>query len=175
MILELLAAIALALSVGGLVVFLRKLSGGRLPKTAIPVMAALALVGFAVWGDYTWAARTASALPDRLVVVDKVSQSNVWRPWSFVFPVAERFVAADVGGARRNANDPDAVRVDLYFLERRVPAERQTVVMDCGAATPPGTDGKAVGDEADRAGRVQDLVCSQVPPLTTGSSDAENR
>ncbi|MEN3792571.1 hypothetical protein [Fulvimarina sp. MAC3] len=163
MALELFAAIALALSVGGIVYFLRKISGGRLPKTTIPLFAALALVGFAVWGDYSWASRTASALPDRLVVVDEISQSNLWRPWSFIFPVSERFVAADIGGAQRNENDPGKVRVELYYMERRVPARRQTVVIDCSAKA-------AAPDAGDNATQLRDRVCAAVAMPETAPS-----
>ncbi|MER0237637.1 hypothetical protein [Fulvimarina sp. MAC8] len=162
MALELFAAIALAVSVGGIIYFLRKVSGGRLPKTAIPVMAALALVSFAIWGDYSWSSRTSSALPDRFVVIDEVGQSNFWRPWSFAFPVAERFVAADIGGAERNESDPDKVRVELYYMERRIPAKRQTVVIDCGSV--PSNPGEA-GDAA----RLQSLVCEAVSGPDEGS------
>ncbi|EAU43029.1 hypothetical protein FP2506_09306 [Fulvimarina pelagi HTCC2506] len=155
MALELFAAIALALSVGGIVYVLRKISGGRLPKTTIPVVAALSLVSFAIWGDYSWASRTASALPDRFVVIDEVGQSNIWRPWSFLFPVTERFVAVDLGGAQRNSNDPNKVLVELYYMERRIPAERQSIVVDCGFET-------AAPTEANQTGRLRELVCASV-------------
>lgn len=172
MALELIAAIALALSVGGIVYLIRKLSGGRLPKATIPLVAALALVSFAVWGDYSWASRTASALPDRLVVVDEIGQSNVWRPWSFVLPVTERFVAADIGGAQRNENDPSKVRVELYYMERRVPAQRQTIVVDCSADA-------GTAETGETASRLRDRVCNAVPMANAatgagGGADSAN-
>ncbi|RFC63047.1 hypothetical protein DYI37_13990 [Fulvimarina endophytica] len=154
MLFELVAAITLALGIGGLAYGLRRISGGRLPKTVIPVAAALALVAFAIWGDYSWASRTASALPARVVVVDELGESNVWRPWSYLFPVTERLVALDEGSVRPEANDSGLVRADLYFIERRQAARKSTISVDC--ASPRSPAGETAAD-----GRLIQAICDK--------------
>ncbi|MEE2949664.1 MAG: hypothetical protein VYD57_00150 [Pseudomonadota bacterium] len=131
MALELIAAITLAFGVAGLVLLARKLSGGRIPKIALPASIACALIAFAIWGDYSWASRTEGALPERLTVIDELPQSNLWRPWTYVVPVTERIVAVDRGGAMRNEALPGTVLVDLVFMERRAATRQLPMLVDC--------------------------------------------
>lgn len=128
---ELIAAIVLAIGVGGMVVLLRKMSGGRIPKTTLPIAIALALIGFAVWGDYSWASRTQGALPDRLTVVDEQTESNMWRPWTYLVPLTERMIVVDTGSVRRNPAMPGTALVDFFFFERRLPTRQLPVLVDC--------------------------------------------
>ena len=170
MALELIAAIALALGTAGIVILLRKLSGGRIPKIMLPASVAIALVSFAVWGDYSWSARTVAAMPERVSLVETVSHSNAWRPWTYAFPVTERFVAADMGGLRRNGETPDLVLVDLLFIERRMDTRRQPVLVNCrkaetalvsgGGDLDPTRLGSLDWTPLPARNRLNDMVCS---------------
>jgi hypothetical protein len=60
MFLELIAAFAAAFVAAGIVLAVNMATGGRLPRWAMPVAAGAAMLGYAVWSEYSWFARTRS-------------------------------------------------------------------------------------------------------------------
>ena len=71
MFLELIATFAAGAGAAGLVLVLNLMTGGRLPRWAMPVAAGLAMLGVAISNEASWGARTAQGLPEGLVVVDE--------------------------------------------------------------------------------------------------------
>src|SRR6056297_1015439 len=118
MFLELLASFSAGIGVAGLVLLFNLITGGRLPKWAMPVGAGLAMIGYGVWSEYSWAERTVSALPDGIEVIETSEESRFWKPWTYAVPQTTRIMAADVAGIRKNDSVQGARLVDLYLYER---------------------------------------------------------
>ncbi|GAA0287198.1 hypothetical protein [Rhodovulum strictum] len=132
MFLELIASVAAGFGAGGIVFLLRRLSGSRLPSWSVPVAAGLAMLAYAVWSEYSWAARTMSGLPEGLVEVSRVEQSVPWKPWTYLSPQTTRLMAADIARAARREDAPEIRLVTLYFFSRWQPARSAPVLVDCG-------------------------------------------
>ena len=131
MALELIAAIALGLGAAGIALLVVRLSRSRVSRTIVPVAAAAAMFGYSMWSDYSWAERTQEALPDSFVVTSRFADSSPLRPWTYLFPVVERFSAVDGGAIGRNPNHPGVVLVDVFLMTRRMPVGRLAQFVDC--------------------------------------------
>lgn len=152
MLFELLAAVVLGVGAGGLASAWRRLAMRFAPSLApprfvIPATAGLAMVGFAIWSEYSWYARSVSKMPDGFVVATSVAEPSVFRPWTYASPFVSRYAAVDVAGARRNANAPGQLLVDVFLFARYVPTAKMTILVDCaGARRADVSDGAALGE-----------------------------
>ncbi|MCC5977664.1 MAG: hypothetical protein JJU21_06365 [Salinarimonas sp.] len=131
MILEFIAAIAVGLAVGGIVHLLRRGSPGRIAPWAVPAAAGAAMIGFAVYMEYTWAGRTIDALPDEAVVASQNAVNSWYRPWTYLFPLTNRMIVVDHRFTRRNEAHPDHVLTGVVMLGRFEPGRQIPVVFDC--------------------------------------------
>lgn len=131
MLVEFIAAIAVGFGSAGVVLLLRKLSGNRLPRTLIPIAAGLGMLGFAIWSEYSWFARTTATIPDGLVTTQTVSRTSWFRPWTYVVPFVSQFAAVDQASIRRNDAVPGIVLIDTYFWARHMPTGRVRLAVDC--------------------------------------------
>lgn len=131
MFLELIAAIAAAFAAAGIVLGLNLVTGGRLPRWAMPVAAGAALLGYAVWSEYSWFDRIASDLPEGVEVTFANHAAVIWKPWTFVAPFVDRFVALDTASIRTNAQVPHQRVADMYFYGRWTRRQGIEVVIDC--------------------------------------------
>lgn len=169
---ELIATVFSGLAAAGIVMVLRSLTGGTLPRWLTPVAAGLAMIGFAVWNEYTWFDRTAAALPPEMEIVAQNDSRALWRPWTYVVPFTDRFAALDRASVRRNDAAPDQRIADLYFWGRWAPVNQITVVFDCAGAR---RAAMVEGVEMDAEGRVTqaewtDLAVSD-PGLTAACAE----
>jgi hypothetical protein len=68
------------------------------------------------------------------VQVVKTAESTEWfRPWTYVKPQILRFIAADIGNASVQVDNPDIHLVNLYLFERRRSVQKVPQVIDCSA------------------------------------------
>ena len=131
MFLELIAAFAAAFAAAGVAMLVNVLTGGRLPKWAMPVAAGAALLGFAIWSEYSWYDRTAGALPEGVDVTFANVSTVAWKPWTHAVPYVNRFVALDTLSIRKNEAVPHQRLADIYFYERWAPRVALEMVVDC--------------------------------------------
>lgn len=131
MALELIGAIALGFMAAGLALLALRLSRGRLPRALVPISAGLAMLGFGLWSDYSWAERTQAALPDHFAVLGSHAERSPMRPWTYLFPVTDRFSAIDREAVGRNPDHPDIALVDVVLVTRRMPVGRVAQFVDC--------------------------------------------
>lgn len=131
MYIELIAAIASAFAAAGLVLVVNRATGGRLPGWSMPAAAGAALLGYAIWSEYSWFDRVASELPDGVDVTFSNQASAVWKPWTFVVPYVDRFVAVDGLSIRTNDAVPHQRLVDVYFYGRWSRRTGVEVIVDC--------------------------------------------
>lgn len=130
---EFVAAIAAAFLGAGLALLAGWLSGGRMPRWLMPVAAGAGMLGYTIWSEYTWYARTTSDLPPGVSVTLVNESRAVYRPWTYAVPMVNRFAAVDTVSVRTNDAAPGARIADMYFFERWQPQRRIEVMFDCPA------------------------------------------
>ena len=134
MLFEFIATIAAGFGMAGLaliITHLSKLAGKRAPRWLLPLFAALGIFGFQIHQEYHWYEQQVAELPAGVQVV-KTAESTEWfRPWTYVKPQVLRFIAADIGNATVQVDNPDVHLVNLYLFERRRSVQKVPQVIDC--------------------------------------------
>lgn len=131
MFLELLGVLIAGVAGAGMTMLAVRLLRGRLPRWLIPVGAGVAMLATTISSEYSWFDRTSSALPPQLRVAQKVESSAPWRPWSYLYPVTERFNAVDMSNVRPNRDQEGLVLVDLYLFGRWSPVRSVQMMVHC--------------------------------------------
>ncbi|MCP4826197.1 MAG: hypothetical protein GY892_19100 [Shimia sp.] len=131
MFLELIAVIFAGMAGGGLMAIIIKFSGARLPKWLTPVAAGGAMIAATVSSEYSWYSRTTASLPEGFGVVETVETNAFYRPWTYLVPLTERFVALDTASVQTNPAQPDLRLAQVYFYGRWSPLNRLNVAADC--------------------------------------------
>ncbi|SMX30593.1 hypothetical protein TRP8649_04737 [Pelagimonas phthalicica] len=146
MFLELIAVFVAGFAGAGVMMLLAKLSGGRLPRWLIPVGAGAAMLAAGISSEYSWYARTSANLPEGIEIAQTGDSKAIWRPWTHVFPMVDRFVAADTGNMKANTETAGLFLADLYFFGRWKPVQVVEIMVDCpnGRRADP-----ALGDGSD--------------------------
>lgn len=141
MLFEFIATIAAGFGLAGvalIITHLSKMAGKKAPKWLIPLFGAIGIFGFQINQEYNWLSQQVEQLPEGFTVVKTVEESTWFRPWSYIKPQTFRFIAADIGHARANADNEDIYLVNLYLFERRRSVQQIPQVIDC--ATPARAD-----------------------------------
>jgi hypothetical protein len=129
-------------------------AGLVLPRWLLPASIGLAMVGYAIWNDYSWYGRAIERLPEGAQVLMIGDDRQPWAPWTYLAPVKVRFAALDPA---RITQTGDARRAEIMLVERR----GQTLVVpqefDCAA----GRIRPATGDwvAADKDDAAYAIVC----------------
>jgi hypothetical protein len=135
MLIDLVATLAAAFAGAGAVLVLNhlggRIAGRRLPRWALPAAAGGAMIGFAIWNEYTWYPRVRAQLPATVTIASAPAVRAAWRPWSYAFPLVTRFVAVDKTGALHSAADPRVFVASAVIVRRWAPAERLPIAFDC--------------------------------------------
>lgn len=134
MFLELVATIAAAFAAAGMVLLLNRIVGGRLPKWFTPVAAGAAMIVTTISNEYGWYPRTKAALPEGLVISETIENQSFYRPWTYVRPYVERFVAVDTLSLQTHPALPDQHIADVYYFGRWSPVNKIGVLADCANA-----------------------------------------
>ncbi|WP_323771864.1 hypothetical protein [Antarctobacter sp.] len=131
MFLELIAVFVAGFVGAGLMMILSSLTGRRLPRWIVPLGAGAAMLTAGIASEYSWYNRTAQSLPDGLSIAQTVESRALWRPWTYLFPLTDRFVAVDTGSPLKNAETEGLYLVNLYFYGRWRPNQIVQVMVDC--------------------------------------------
>ncbi|WP_319823428.1 hypothetical protein [Thalassovita sp.] len=131
MFLELIATFIAGIAGAGLMMMLNWITGKRLPRWLIPVAGGAAMITATISSEYSWYSRTANTLPEGVVIAHTVESKVVYRPWTYVHPYVERFMAVDKATIRRNDAQPGMVLVDLLLFGRWQPVRQLAVMFDC--------------------------------------------
>ncbi|WP_372615197.1 hypothetical protein [Aquicoccus sp.] len=140
---ELVATFAAGIAAAGLALIAGHLSRGRLPRWFAPVAAGAAMLGYAIWSEYTWAARTVDGLPDGVEVLRTVEEARFWKPWTHVVPQTTRIMALDRQGVQTKADAQGILLADVYLFARWTPPAKRPQLVDC--------DGRARADVSTAA------------------------
>ncbi|WP_051341093.1 hypothetical protein [Azospirillum halopraeferens] len=166
---ELISIISVAFAAAGAVLIAGRLLRIRLPKYVLPMVAALAMIGFTIWLRYTWAERTIEGLPAGFVVVDRLPYHGVLEPWALVFPRTAGLVVLDGAATRRNPDHPDVLLVTTRLIEEHQETLTLQQFVDCArrrrapATTALGPDGLPPPDAwvSDDGTPLYDAACAQ--------------
>ncbi|MBV7396984.1 hypothetical protein [Mameliella sediminis] len=131
MFLELIAVFMAGFAGAGVMMLLSWLSGRRLPRWIVPLGAGAAMLIAGIASEYSWYNRTVQNLPDGLTVAQKIDSRAAWRPWTYIYPLTDRFVAADTGSPLKNAEQENLYLVNLYFYGRWRTNQIVQVMVDC--------------------------------------------
>lgn len=131
--LELLAALISAVAFGGMAHLAWRLSGRRLPRWIVPAAAALGLIGYTIWSEYSWYGRVSSELPAGVEVVWSETGVNGLRPWTHLFPLITRFVALDTREMAAHPANAGLRLAPVYDIARWTPPRDSMMVFDCAA------------------------------------------
>lgn len=149
MFLELIATFVAGIAGAGIMLLLNRLTGNRLPRWLVPVAAGAAMLTMTIASEYAWYGRTAQAMPDRLEVIETVESRAAYRPWTYVVPYINRFIALDRAGVQVNAEQPQMRLADLLFYGRWKPTKAVQIMVDC--------DNNKRADPGEGALETQDL------------------
>lgn len=150
---ELIATFAAGIAAAGVALIAGHLSGGRLPRWITPVMAGVAMLGYAIWSEYSWAARTTQGLPEGVEVLVTVEETRVWKPWTYVVPQTTRIMALDRESVQTNAQAPGILLADLYFFARWTPPAKRPQLVDCESGARADVGDAALSDPSGAAWR----------------------
>src|SRR5690554_2296508 len=93
---NLIATIVCGLGAAGIALGIRTITAKRAPKWIIPVFAGAGMLGYLIYGEYTWYDHKRSLLPEEAVVVSTEQEKLFFRPWTFVVPYVTAFSTVDV-------------------------------------------------------------------------------
>ncbi|MBK1637022.1 hypothetical protein [Rhodovulum adriaticum] len=150
---ELIASFVAGLGAAGLVLALDRLTGRHIPRWIMPAAAGLAMVGYAIWSEYSWAPRTVAGLPDGVVEVERIEERKPWKPWTYAVPQATRLLAVDAGGAATHPAAPGLRLVTLYAFARWHPTRAIPQLVDCGRGARADVSDAALADPSTAAWR----------------------
>lgn len=131
MFLELIATVFAGVAVAGIVLVINRASGGAFPRWLAPAAAGLGMIVATIASEYSWYERNTADLPAEVVVIDQVENRSFYRPWTYVRPYVDRFVALDEASVLRNQQVPAQRLADLYFFGRWSQVNTLTVAVDC--------------------------------------------
>lgn len=131
MFLELIAVIFAGIAMAGVVMLINTVIGKILPRWLAPVAAGLTMIGVTVASEYSWYSRTVAGLPEAFVVSETVESRSFYRPWTYVVPLTERFVAVDIATKQSHPDRPEQFLADVFFFGRWAPVSQLSMVADC--------------------------------------------
>jgi hypothetical protein len=131
MFLELIAVVFAGIATAGVVMLVNKLTGGYLPRWVMPIAAGAGMIAATISSEYGWYDRNTKDLPEGFEVIQTVENQSFYRPWTYLKPDTERFVAVDHPSLKTNPDLPDQRMVDLYFFGRWAPVNKIPVLVDC--------------------------------------------
>lgn len=129
--LHLFAVFAIGFTVAGSILLVYRLRGLKPPRYLVPMAAGLAMLGYAVWSDYSWASRTIAELPQHVKVVKRIATPSAFKPWTYLVPEVDRFVALDTSETRRNDRLSGFVLAELILVARRDATVTTRQLFDC--------------------------------------------
>ncbi|MGF2736799.1 hypothetical protein [Marinobacter sp. DUT-1] len=114
------ATVFCGLGAAGIALGIRAITRNKAPRWLIPVFAGAGMLGYLIYGEYTWYDHKQTLLPEEAVVVGTESDGILWRPWTFLFPYVTAFSTVDVESISRDTDNPDIVRFTLYRFEQKM-------------------------------------------------------
>lgn len=128
------ATVFCGLGAAGIALGIRALLRDRAPKWIIPVFAGAGMLGYLVYGEYTWFELKQSQLPEEAIIVDTETDGILWRPWTFIVPYVTAFSTVDTNSIRQFGESSEMIHFTLYRFEQKVTdaVSHRVHIMHCG-------------------------------------------
>ena len=130
MLLVFLAGFACA-AFGAAVAYILSRNFGIQARWLVPAMAGGAMLLFTIWHDYSWFARQRDGLPEGVVVLETYPYRGPLQPWTYLFPVVNRYTALDTRSLARHDARPEVVYAPLFIAQRFQPTFVSAQLIDC--------------------------------------------
>lgn len=134
MIWHLIAAFIVGIACAGIALFLRKISGQRLPKWIIPVFAGVGMLSYQISTEYDWFDHKKASLPENSVVVASEAPGSLWRPWTFMIPMTTAFTVLDTASVQSRSIDNQIISEFMLYRFEKQHVDRvkaQGYVLNC--------------------------------------------
>jgi hypothetical protein len=128
----LIAAICAGVGAVGLVLILQKLRVLPKAKWLWPAAAGMAMLGFQIVQEYSWFQYQIQKLPEGVKVIKVGQSSSPLKPWSYLFPIKNRFMAVKRLEQGAHPQNTQVILADLYVFEPLRPALQIPQVIHCG-------------------------------------------
>ncbi len=162
--LELIAMVAAGAGVAGVIMTLRYFTKGKMPGWTVPAAIGAGMIAFSIWNEYSWFPRVTGVLPPEVTVLSAPGETQVWRPWSYLFPIHLRFVAFDGISMKKSATDPALRQAELMVVQRWGKTLRIPMAFDCAKATQAVlVDGAALGADGTLSGATWQTAAADDP------------
>ena len=153
MLMDFIATAASGVGLGAIMLVLRHLSRGSLPKWVVPAGAGIGMLGFAIWNEYTWFDRVTASLPAEVIVVSAPQDRAIYRPWTYLAPLTTRFVALDRTSMVISQGNADLRVASAVVVQRWTATQRVPMAFDCaGARRADLFEGASLGDNGTLVG-----------------------
>ncbi|MEM1361329.1 MAG: hypothetical protein AAGF94_06375 [Pseudomonadota bacterium] len=127
----LLGAIAAGFVGAGVILIANLILGGRLPKWTMAIAAGVAMLGMTLYLEYDWFDRRSDQLPENVQVVWQDGARQIWRPWTYLFPLTTRFIAIDLENVGTHPEKTGLRLTDILFVQRWTRDRLVKAVVDC--------------------------------------------
>mgnify|MGYP000079540564 FL=1 len=127
------AVIVAGIGGAGISIILGKITKGRTPKWLTPFAAAFAMLVTTISNEYLWYDQSTANLKPGVAVVSTIESSAFYRPWTYLFPITDRFAALDTNSLTAHPSGEDRVVGDLYFFARWENTQRLQILFDCAS------------------------------------------
>lgn len=148
------ATVFCGLGAAGLALTIRTITRKKAPKWISPAFAGAGMLGYLIYGEYTWFDNKQRLLPPEAVIVNTETDGILWRPWTFVAPYVTAFSTVDTKSIRENESQPGVVSFTLYRFEQTLSdsVSHRVHVMNCNRRelVPLGSDGQPRVDNLKR-------------------------
>lgn len=114
------ATVLCGLGAAGIALGIRAATRNKAPKWFVPVFAGIGMLGYLIYGEYTWYDHKQTLLPTEAVVVSTESKGIFWRPWSLAYPYVTSFSTVDTDSIARDTSNPNILRFTLYRFEQKI-------------------------------------------------------
>ncbi|CAA7616832.1 hypothetical protein [Magnetospirillum sp. UT-4] len=129
---ELIIVVCIGLAAAGVFLLAARLLGWRGARKVVPLVAALAMVGYQVWSRYTWAERTVARLPEDSVVIQALPKTSLIEPWTLLRPMTGGLVVIDRSAVMTHPDHPHLRLVTTRLVEQYEETLTLPQLVDCG-------------------------------------------
>ncbi len=103
----------------------------RMPGGMYPLVAAISIIAYGIYTEYSWESRTLSQMPESIRVVHEISRPSVFSPWAYLIPRTSQLSLIDSAALRTNEKQPGLIMTDLLIMQRLYPTVRLPMMIDC--------------------------------------------
>jgi len=124
--------IAMGAIAAGVIYAIGRTVSWKPPGIAYLLAVAAAMLGYAVYDEYSWYNRATAALPTQIKVIRSYATSMPYQPWTYAAPRIYKFDAVDLASPRANPKAPGLTLVRLIRVTRNTSSLDLGAIVDCG-------------------------------------------